>query len=193
MKIAICGTQCVGKSTFIKDFIEKYPEYSTPTESYRDVIVKHKLNLNQQADIKGQTIILNKLIDEVLTMGNENVILDRSIIDNLVYTSWAKEQKSSNITYDYLIDAFNYGIRFINQYDLIIHIPLVGDGSDPVIVDDNLRATDPQYRVEIDELFEDVLNDLVQLYNFPRERIIDVCGSREDRMNQISMIIDKYS
>ena len=35
MKIAVVGTQCIGKSTFIKDFLNKWSMYKTPDESYR--------------------------------------------------------------------------------------------------------------------------------------------------------------
>ena len=194
MKICVVGCQNVGKSTVIKDFIEKYPEYVTPTESYRDVIVKHNLNINQHADIKGQTIILNKLIGEIITMDEENVIFDRSIIDNLVYSSWMYEfGGGGDIDMNYLQIAVKYGTQFIQHYDLIIHIPLMNDGTDPIIVNDNLRATDEDYRQQINDLFTMALTQCVKNFDYPSNQIIEVTGSREERLDQIRMIIDKYT
>ena len=36
MKIAIIGTSCVGKTTYINDFLKKWPMYESPQSSYRE-------------------------------------------------------------------------------------------------------------------------------------------------------------
>ena len=42
MRICISGTGCQGKSTLIDAFLERWPSYTTPKKTYRDLIVKEK-------------------------------------------------------------------------------------------------------------------------------------------------------
>ena len=66
-KVGIIGTQCVGKTTLITDFKEKWPVFESPTKSYRDLVKKKKLPLNKEATKESQEEILNFLIDEAMT------------------------------------------------------------------------------------------------------------------------------
>ena len=54
MRIAISGTANTGKSTFVKDFIKKWPSYSTPKTTYRDIMKdvgdEHSSNTNTKED-----------------------------------------------------------------------------------------------------------------------------------------------
>lgn len=45
MRISVTGTACQGKSTFIKDFIEYFPKYSTPEKTYRDMIKEKVIHI----------------------------------------------------------------------------------------------------------------------------------------------------
>lgn len=43
-KIAVIGPQNTGKSTFVKDFVNAFPEFKTPLETYRDVVKKNNIS-----------------------------------------------------------------------------------------------------------------------------------------------------
>ena len=88
MKIAIVGTQCNGKSTFIKKFLEIWPMYKQPSKTYRDIISEKKLKLNQKGNEESQRAILDALIDELQYASandGKDIIFDRCVLDNIVY------------------------------------------------------------------------------------------------------------
>ena len=94
MKIAISGTQCIGKTTFIQDFIKEWPMYTVAKKSYRDLIQKKGLNHSKHGTEEAQRTILNALIDDqqAVTKEEAHVVFDRCVFDNLVYTMWLNAQ-----------------------------------------------------------------------------------------------------
>ena len=93
MRIAISGTACQGKTTLIKDFLEQWPNYTTPKKSYRDIIKENKLDDSSKTNKKTQKNILDFMIKEQKKYrSSDNVIFDRCPLDNLVYSMWATEQ-----------------------------------------------------------------------------------------------------
>ena len=63
MRICISGTGCQGKSTLIDAFLERWPSYTTPKKTYRDLIVKEKYKHS-----KKQIKILNGLFLTICLM-----------------------------------------------------------------------------------------------------------------------------
>ena len=59
MRIAVSGTACQGKTTFIKDFIKEWPMYSTPEKTYRDFISENNLPHSENTNQDAQWSILN--------------------------------------------------------------------------------------------------------------------------------------
>ena len=62
MRIAVSGTACQGKTTFIKYFIKEWPMYSTPEKTYRDFISENNLPHSENT-LKLLTSILSILND----------------------------------------------------------------------------------------------------------------------------------
>jgi hypothetical protein len=78
MKIAVVGTQCIGKSTYIKDFLDKWIMYSSPEKSYRDIIKEKNIPLNKQGTEESQRLILDFLIDQSMQYSkSENIIFQK--------------------------------------------------------------------------------------------------------------------
>ena len=85
MRIAISGTACQGKTTFINDFLQEWPNYETPEKTYRDVLDKD--NHSESTDEDNQWDVLNFMVDQLQEYRKgDNVIFDRCPLDNLVYT-----------------------------------------------------------------------------------------------------------
>ena len=59
MRIAVSGSACQGKTTFIQDFIKEWPMYSTPEKTYREYIEENNLPDSDNTNKDAQWGILN--------------------------------------------------------------------------------------------------------------------------------------
>ena len=92
MRIAVIGPQNTGKSTFIQDFLQEFSHYSSPHETYRDVIVSRGLVVNQKSSLESQKEIRNFMFGQLRHNKEYNIIFDRCMIDNFVYTNTQYEK-----------------------------------------------------------------------------------------------------
>ena len=161
MRIAISGTACQGKSTLIKDFTEKWPNYTTLDKTYRDIITEQGLQHSSSTNKDTQWAILNFMIDELQkTSKGDKIIFDRCPLDNIVYSIWSEAKKDSDIDEEFIkkcVPLVRESLRFI---DIIFFTPITKVA--PVeIVDDELRETKKEYIEEIDNIFKAVHRDYV--------------------------------
>jgi len=182
MIIAVSGTQNVGKSTFIKDFLNAHKEFATPELDYRGLILKHHLKINRDGDLRSQNIILDFIISD-LKKQTGNVILDRSCIDAYVYGLWHYLHRpvESGFTAEAIRDQYDKMREAVILYDKVLFIPLC-KSKDIKIIDDRFRDTDSEYRKEIDRLFSFVIDSLGD--EFKKGKIIEISGDRELRLKQ---------
>lgn len=185
MKIAVVGSQCTGKTTYINDFLKKWSMYTTPKDTYRDLIKKKKLPHSKNGTEESQTEILNCLVDQAIENSkSENVIFDRCVLDVLAYSTWlCLNGKLSEKT----LDQQRIIIReTLKLYDIIFFIPLT-KVAEVKIEQNNVRDVDAVYREEIDNIFK-VFEDS---YNrgdgriFPKEdtpAVIEIFGNPEERI-----------
>jgi hypothetical protein len=192
MKIAVCGTSCVGKSTYIKNFCETWKNFSFPEKTYRNLIKEKNLNHSSNGDEESQRLILNSLVDQAIEFSKkDNIIFDRCVLDNMVYTSWLflKEKVSEK----FLEETRILVRETLKLYDIIFFIPLTKVS--PVEMTENeLRDNDPLYREEIDNIFK----SFVQSYHksegkiFPSEdcpAVIEIFGSPEERIQMTKLYL----
>lgn len=186
MKVAICGAQCVGKSTFIEDIIAAMPEFTRPEYTYRDAIkdagVEDKIN--RKTCEESQKIIFQALAREIVAAG-PNTILDRSVMDSVAYTIWPVRYKpgETDITVDLIQLMKKHVVEFMEMYDLIVYIPV--DESIP-LKDDTFRDTDPEYRTQMAEIFEELLLLPIDDPNYDKYgyKVVTVSGTPEERVAQ---------
>lgn len=194
MKIAVVGTQCIGKSTFIKDFLKKWPMYSTPEKTYRDVVKEKNIPINKTGSEESQQVILDFLVDQSMSCSkDENVIFDRCVLDNLAYSSWLHlNDKVSEKFLDKTRILVRESLKF---FDIIFFLPLTK--MSPVeLVEDGVRDTDPVYREEIDNIFKVFVKSYQQGDGriFPKgdsPPIIEIYGTPEQRVMLTSMYINE--
>lgn len=193
MKIAVIGTQNIGKSTYINDFLKKWPMYEIPQTSYRDLIKKHNLPHSKDGTEEAQTMILNSLIDQVINSSKkENVIFDRCVLDVLAYSTWLCI--NGKVT-EKFVDQQRIIIReTLKLYDILFFIPLTKVAK-VEIVDDGVRSTDPLYREEIDNIFK-VFQESYHRGDgriFPKDDtppVIEIFGSPEERIKLTEFYIN---
>lgn len=196
--VGVIGTQNTGKSTFIKDILEKFKgtamEFKTVGCDYRKKIEERGLKINRNGNLESQKIIFNTLVEQldiIDGMPNGCYLTDRTPIDAYVYTKYLKEHKpESGITEDDLEAMFNKLCCEIGRYDKIVFLDLDRCGN-VVVVDDKFRDTNLEYRREIDWLFKDTLLKLVLSGVLPASKVSDsISGTRDERIGKFIELIN---
>ena len=170
MKIGLCGTMSVGKTTLVHALqqLPEFKDYMFRTERSK-YLMSQGIPLNTDSTLKGQTVFLAERASELI---QENIITDRTVIDVIAF---ARASKSIDILDK---EAFTeYATRFISEYDYIFYISPEG-----VDMEDNgARETDVEYRNLIDFIITNFLksrSSLIKNYG-----ILE--GSTEERIKQL--------
>jgi deoxyadenosine/deoxycytidine kinase len=166
MKIGLCGTMSVGKTTLVNALknVPEFKDYTFTTERSK-YLNSLGIPLNTDSTLKGQNIFLAERCTELM---QENIITDRTIIDVIAFTKLAK-------SISYIDgDAFEeYAKRFIREYDYIFYVSPEGT----VIEDNGVRETNQEYRDEIDQTIK------LLLYKYTWFNVLK--GSTEERVKQV--------
>lgn len=195
LTIGVVGTQNTGKSTFIKDVLEKFKgtpmEFRTVGCDYRKKIEERGLRINREGNLESQKIIFNTLVEQLDVIGGMPdgcYITDRSPVDAYVYTKYLKEHSPSlGITDGDLRTMFARLCVEMPRYDKIVFLDL-NNCADVSVVDDKFRDTDPEYRREIDLLFKETLLKLVLS---GAVRVSDsIYGTRDERIGKFIGLVD---
>ena len=168
MKIGLCGSISVGKTTLAKSLgeLEQFKDYEIITERskyLRDLGV----SLNTDSTLKGQLVFA---AERSLELMKENIITDRTIYDICAFTLSAK-----SIPWLYKEYYVELLISLRDEYDVIIYVSPEG-----IEIEDNgVRTTDYEYSVKLDNTI------ILMLEHFPPNRLIKVKGSNEERIKTI--------
>lgn len=181
MRIAVIGPQNTGKSTFIKDFLKEFPHYVSPGESYRDVIEDKKLQVNQKGSQSSQKEIRDFMFGQMRHNTTYNVIFDRCMIDNYIYT-YVQYQKGE--IPKWFVDETEAMMKdTLQSVDLYLFIPTAV--SVP-LVDDGTRDVNPKYIDAVNYHFLSVLFELARTHHIT---VKVISGSRKERMDQVKKLI----
>ena len=197
MRIAICGTANVGKSTLIQDFLKEWDMYGREVKTYRDVLNEKGLPHSKETTKESQKAILDYMVDTLQEFKvGDKVIFDRCPLDNLVYSMWAMSQEGNDIDEDFIDECIPIVNEALKNLDIILFIPITKHNS--INIEENGdRETDEQYIKEIDSFFKVLQRHYHEHPQdnpfFPRDdspALIEVFGSREERMGMIKLYID---
>ena len=174
MKIGCIGTQNTGKTTFIKDFTVTYPQFTTPSKTYRDAIRKYGLKINRNGTIASQWIIFCNTLDMVNKRYSKPVLFDRTPFDAYIYMLYVAGASTG------LEEMREIAVVSLEKLDMIFMFPIEGNEHIPLKAD-GLRDIDANYRETIDSLFRRELAHMTAMTN-KLPPIYNVTGSRHDRI-----------
>ena len=170
MKIGLCGTMSVGKTTLVNALkkTEQFKNYNFATERSK-YLSDLGIPLNTDSTLKGQTVFLAERCAELM---HEDIITDRTIFDVIAFTQSAK-----SIPYQDKEAFEQYAIEFLREYDYVFYISPEG-----IPIEDNgVRETNTYYRDVID--FS--ITTLIKRYGHRCPKIEEISGSTEERIQQI--------
>lgn len=196
MKIAVIGAQNTGKTTFIEDFIKQWPMYNRCSKPYYTTLVKEKgITLNESGSEESQEAIMNSLIDQVMPgTKRDNIIYDRSVLDNLMYTLWMNGK--GVVSDEFVKKCIPIIKESLTFYDILFFLPITKHSPIPIEEKDH-RSNSQEFRSEADN----IMKALVFQYNqgnktyFPFDTklgcpaIVEIFGNREERIELAKMYI----
>lgn len=182
MVISFTGAQSTGKTTLLNECKVVYgDDYHFIDEVTRLVKRNYNVPINEEGTDITQLFIINTHIENAFRVYDEQkkgVILDRCIIDGLVYTGYlALEGKISKWVFKYAKNVFDLLIPKVDKifYTHPGDVELVADGE---------RSTDLEFRRKIIDLFELVF----EMYDDKlKNKIVILKGSVAERMEQIKI------
>ena len=168
MKIGLCGSVSVGKTTLVKALaeLEQFKDYHVATERSK-YLRDQGISLNDDSTVKGQFVFA---AERSLELMRDDLLTDRTIYDVSAFTISAKSISWNDKAL--LVEAF---LTLRHEYDLIVYIS--PEGVD--IEDNGVRTTDAEYRGKIDKVLVDMLKQ------FPPKKLIIVKGTTEERIEAI--------
>jgi len=182
MRIAVIGPQNAGKTTFIKDFLKEFTSYETTKDTYRDHVAEIGLPINQETNESSQRAILDFLYNQTIDNRNENVIFDRCVVDNYVYTHSAYLRGRASKELLLLTEGKMYDQ--LTQLDCLVFIPT---SAGVKLENDSFRDIDTGFVDAINRLFIEALLDIAGRTSMT---IFVVTGNREER---VSIVRQKIS
>ena len=174
MKIGLCGTMSVGKTTLVNELkkLKQFKGYEFVTER-SEYLMNLGIPLNTDSTLKGQTIFLAERVAELM---KENVITDRTVLDVIAFTNLAKSIDFKDKEY-----FEDYARVFVGQYDYIFYISPEGT----VMEDNGVRETDLEYREEIDRAIIKAMNT----YGHRCKNVHMLKGTTPERIEQMLGVI----
>ena len=170
MKIGLCGTMSVGKTTLVNALkeLEQFKDYKFATERSQH-LMSLGIPLNTDSTLKGQTVFLAERCGELM---HDNIITDRTILDVMAFTMNAK-----SIPYQDKEAFETYASEFIREYDHIFYISPQG----LEIEDNGIRETDEHYR----DLIDFTITTLIKRHGHKAGKVNKLSGSTEERILQM--------
>jgi len=145
LKIAFIGTHGTGKTTLCYHLTAELKKQGFNATMITELARKCPFPINKDTNEKTPMWLMTAQISEELSGSHTHdiVVCDRSILDPYVY---ALISGVHHPLFEHLVD------QWINSYDLLFKVPVNYD-----LVDDGVRAMDPEFQQDVDEKMNEIL------------------------------------
>ena len=177
MKIGLCGTMSVGKTTLVNALKKEseFKNYIFRTERSK-YLNSMGIPLNTDSTLKGQLVFAAERAAELM---QDNIITDRTIIDVMAFCALSKSMSKAEK------DHINGVLwHLIKEYDIIFYI----DDLSVPIEDNGVRETDKDYRLAIHEKISSILG----MYRYMPGKVVTISVTTDNRINHIKASIALY-
>ena len=178
MKIGLCGTMSVGKTTLVNALKKesKFKDYTFRTERSQ-YLNSMGIPLNTDSTLKGQLVFAAERSAELM---QEKIITDRTIIDVMAFCALSKSMSKAEKLH---INGVLW--HLIKEYDIIFHI---NDLSVPM-EDNGIRETNKDYRLDIHQKISSILG----MHKWMPGKVVTISGTTEERISKIKDTLDMYN
>ena len=177
MKIGLCGTMSVGKTTLVNALKKEseFKNYTFRTERSK-YLNSMGIPLNTDSTLKGQLVFAAERAAELM---QENIITDRTIIDVMAFCELSKSMSEAEKRH---INGVLW--HLIKEYDIIFHI----DDLSVPMEDNGVRETDKDYRLAIHKKISSILG----MHRYMPGKVVTISGTTKERINKIKSTIASY-
>ena len=189
MRIAISGTHCMGKTTFIKDFLKIYPGYVYEEEPYNQLQEKHDIEFSADPSLEDFIEQLEYSLERLdFHATPANVIFERCPIDFVAYLMYLAQQERMNFQDTHVSEMFPEITEALENLDLIIFLPMTKEC--PIL---SPESEDEVYRKAVDvvlkQIYREDLFDLLPSHDHPQ--LVEIWGKPEERMKKLESYLEK--
>jgi nicotinamide riboside kinase len=170
MRIGLCGTMSVGKTTLVNALrdLPEFKDYYFRTERSK-YLSDLGIPLNTDSTLKGQLVFAAERATELL---QENIITDRTIIDVMAFCKLSSSMENHE---KQQINGVLWNL--IKDYDIIFYVSPKG-----VEMEDNgVRETNLEYRNAVDRQIRSILKSHKSLPG----KVVEIEGTTKERIKQI--------
>jgi len=195
MRIAISGSQCLGKTTLCNDILDTWKTYKKGPASFKQLIKDNNIPLNKEVTKNGQQQILQAQYKDVRNFkSGDKVIFDRCPLDNIVYSLWSFDKGKSDIDENFIKDSIEIVKEAMRYIDVVFFIPITK--ASPIQLEARImREIDEEYITEIDHLFKAISyqhgrNECSFFHKGDSPPIIEIFGSRQERIELLKYYLN---
>lgn len=168
MKVMISGAQGVGKTTLLNELKKLHSTWKFYDEVVRNLVKERNIKISELGDGETQSLVMNAHIRNLKNHKRGYSIYDRGVLDCYAHSCWmyAKQKISS---FDFIESRTKF-LLHIKDYNKIFFIKPEFD-----IESDGTRSTSKEFQKEINDIFEDILQEY---------KHIVLTGTTEERLEQ---------
>jgi len=180
MIVSFTGAQSTGKTTLLNILKSKNKDINFIDEVTRRINREYDLPINESGSTLTQLMIIADHVANIFRKYDSDlVILDRCIIDGLVYSEWLYDNNNISISMIDLATEIYHSIY--KKYDIIFYT----DPKDVELVDDGERSIDKQFRDDIISSFDYRIKSL--------NNVVLKSGTVEERLETVKKTFEKYN